>query len=113
MIEQVRDFTDIWLELWPEGIKSGGKYIKSDKAGVKAKMTAFRKKHNYGEDVIMKATLDYLNQQKNKGWAYTRCAIYFIEKKGEGSDLASHCEAFLRRWRQDKIEEEYTRTDDI
>lgn len=82
-----------WLELFPKGVKTGGKLIRSDLKGCMNKMRSFIKDYpQYSIREIFDATQQYLDKKEQDEWAYTRAAIYFIGKKGEGSDLASWCE---------------------
>lgn len=93
----VEEWIDNWLDLFPKGVKSGGKLLRSDRKSCLAKMKSFVKAYKYDKDTILGATLAYLSEREREGFTYTRCAVYFIGKKGEGSDLASWC---------DKIKEE-------
>ena len=91
------DWIDEWLELFPSGVKSGGKLIRSDKAACLKKMEAFVKINKYSKDLIMSATKDYLDDKERDNYMYTKCATYLIDKKGEGSELAALCEQYKPR----------------
>lgn len=90
---KVGQWIDSWLEIFPKGMKSGGKLVRSDRKGCLNKMTTFLKEYKFDKDLIMKATKQYVDEKLDSG-SYMRCAIYFIGKKGEGSDLAAACENF-------------------
>jgi len=86
----VEEWINDWRELWPSGVKSGGYYIKSNKEDLLNKMNKFVKKYKFTKEQIFEATKNYLTEQKNKGWAYTKLANYFIDKDNI-SILASYC----------------------
>jgi len=88
----VREWIEEWVDLFPRGVKSGGKLLRSPAKDCFPKMVLFIKKYGYDRDMIFYATREYLKEQSYKDFAYTRCAIYFIGKKDEGSDLAAWCE---------------------
>ena len=87
------DWIDEWLELFPKGMKTNGKLVRSDRKGCETKMQSFLKDYKYDKDFIIKVTKEYIEDKLENG-GYLRCAIYFIGKKGEGSDLAAACENF-------------------
>jgi hypothetical protein len=89
----VEGWFDMWMELWPSGVKSGGKLIKSDKKSCLIKMKKFVKDYpEYSREIIFKATWAYLEAQAAKDYAFTKCAVYWIHKQNEGSDLAAYCQ---------------------
>lgn len=79
-----------WIQLFPTGIKSGGYYIKSDKADCLKKMIKFLKTRKYTKDVIFQATKNYIAEKEKVNYAYIQQAHYFIEKDGV-STLATFC----------------------
>lgn len=90
--EEVGDWIQSWVELFPKGVKSGGKLLRSDKKSVLKKMEKFVKDYKFSKELIMRATESYLNEREKDGWMYTKCATYFIDKLGQGSELAAQCE---------------------
>jgi hypothetical protein len=91
---------DEWLDIFPRGVKSGGKLIRSDKAGCIRKMKVFLREYPYNKDVIMRATKAYIRHKAEHQFAYTTCAIYFIyrvENMGgaKSSDLAAWCDQII------------------
>lgn len=86
----VDEWINNWRELWPSGVKSGGYYVKSNKEDLLNKMNKFIKKYKFTKEQIFEATINYLNEQKSKGWGYTKLANYFIDKDNV-SILASYC----------------------
>ena len=93
--DKVDNWIDKWVRMFPSGVKSGGKLLRSDAKSCLIKMKQFLKDYPYDKDTIFKATLNYLADKKEENWQFTRCAIYFISKRGEGSDLAAECEKLI------------------
>jgi hypothetical protein len=92
------DWIEEWLDLFPRGVRSGGKLLRADSQSCLKKMEVFTKTYPaYTKDVIMEATRRYLEDRAAVNYEYTRCAVYFIyrlEKQGGEtiSDLASWCD---------------------
>jgi hypothetical protein len=84
-----------WLDLWPEGVKSMGYYVKSNVESVETKMEAFIHKHDYNKNVIMTATSKYIEEMRHKGWKGMQLAQYFIEKN-KSSTLETYCREVTR-----------------
>jgi hypothetical protein len=78
------------LDLWPEGIKSGGYYVKSDNHAVARKMKRFFKQYPYSKEDVFEVTKHYLQIKQNEGWKGIQLAHYFIDKEGL-SNLAMYC----------------------
>ena len=89
---EVDEWIDEWVELFPSGVKTGGKLLRSDRKSSLMKMKKFVRDYPYSKDLIFKATKSYLLDRERAGWQYTRASVYFIDKKGEGSDLAAWCD---------------------
>lgn len=75
-------------ELFPRGVRSGGKLVKSSTADIADKLRKFFKKHKYSQEQVLNATERYIQYYRQKDWAFMQAAIYFIEKDGV-SALAS------------------------
>ena len=86
------DWINEWVDLFPKGVKSGGKPIHSHPKDCYAKMYKFVKEYKYTKEQIFQATENYLEFKKRNNWEYTKCAVYFINKKDEPSLLAEWCE---------------------
>jgi hypothetical protein len=95
------EWIDEWCSLWPIGIKSQGKPIKSDTESCRKRMNDFLKTYKYDKETIFKATQDYISERETFNFEYTRKSIFFIGKKGEGSDLATWCDLVIN---EDKID---------
>jgi hypothetical protein len=78
-------------EMFPKGVKSGGKLVRSSSADIADKLRKFFKKHKYTQEQVLEATKRYLNEFRRKDWAYMQAAVYFIEKDGS-STLAAECD---------------------
>jgi hypothetical protein len=84
-----------WVNLFPRGVRTFGKLVRSDKETCKKKMKAFMLEYNYSRETIMEATKKYIEVKREQGWNGMRCAVYFIWKQDPGqsrvSDLADYC----------------------
>ena len=104
MIQETTDvesWIDEWIDIFPRGIKSGGRLVRGDRASCLRKMKVFLREYEFERDVILEATRKYMNAKAQDNYAYTRCAVYFIYRVDGGSrsekisDLASWCEDVL------------------
>jgi hypothetical protein len=102
--EEITDGIESWIEQWvdlfPRGIKSGGKLVRSDKKECARKMGFFIKEYNYDRETIIAATKAYIESKRQEGWTFMRCATYFIYRveestKSKTSDLAAWCDQVL------------------
>lgn len=92
--EKVSDWIEIWYELWPKGVKSGGYLVKSDPQACQKKMEKFCKAYpNYTKGIIISSTKKYLEEMKRKGFAYCKLAHFFIYKD-DVSTLEGLCAQF-------------------
>lgn len=91
---------DDWILLFPAGVKSGSRMVRSDRNDCLNKMVTFRSKHpQFTVEDIFHATDNYVKELAQKDYAFMKRAGYFIHKKDEGSELASRCEnlAFVEK----------------
>lgn len=84
LAEQIRD-------LFPKGVKSGGKLVRSSSADIAEKLRKFFKKHKYSQEQVLEATKRYVNSFRQKNFVFMQAAVYFIEKDGVSS-LAAECD---------------------
>jgi hypothetical protein len=96
---------DEWIELFPRGIRTFGKLVRSDKPSCLRKMKIFMHEYGYNKDTILKATKAYLDVKAQENYVATRCAVYFIYRvetsiKDKVSDLASWCDQVLHEEEQ-------------
>lgn len=89
------NWIDEWYNLWPNGVKSSGYYVKTDKYSCIKKLQKFRRKYPmYSKSIILEATSNYINRMGLVNYAFMRLAPYFIEKDGI-STLAGECEQII------------------
>lgn len=97
---------DEWFDLWPQGVRSGGYYVRTDRLGCLRKLKSFAKRYpEYSEEIILKATKAYLDNLRNEGYAYVKLAPNFIEKNGV-STLAGECQSLLDASHKSQINSE-------
>lgn len=93
----VEDWIDIWYNLFPRGVKSGGYLVRSDRNGCLTKMKKFIKANpDFTREIILKATSNYVDYMRMRNYGYMSLAHYFIYKDGM-SVLAGQCEAILEK----------------
>jgi len=88
---------DEWIEIFPKGVKSGGRLLRGDKPACIRKMRVFMIEYKYSKDEIIRATEAYIKSKAEENYAFTRCAVYFIyrvegARTEKTSDLAAWCE---------------------
>lgn len=88
---------DEWIDIFPRGIKSGGRLVRGDKISCLRKMRVFMKEYPYTKETILQATRNYIASKRDENFAYTRCAVYFIyrvetSRSDKISDLATWCD---------------------
>lgn len=90
-----KHWIDEWLSLWPSFILPGNYRVSGNRNEVINRMNKFIKENpNFNKDIIIKATENYLNRQRNQGWAYTKKNSKFI-KDTDGSILEGECLAII------------------
>jgi hypothetical protein len=99
-VSNEKSFIEIWYSIFPVGVKTGGYAVRSGLKVCEKKMSKFMKEYpQFTEDVIIKATHNYINRFKKDGWRFIQTADYFIYKqdstKTMKSSLAAECEAVL------------------
>jgi len=84
------------LEHFPKGIKTGGKPVRSSiNSDLIQKLRNFKKEYSYDDTVIIEAAKKYSEDRKKDNYNYMRVFKYFINKQGQGSDLADYCEMII------------------
>lgn len=88
---------DAWIDIFPRGIKSGGRLLRSDKPSCLRKMKVFMREYKYTKDEIFAGTHAYIRSKEQENFNYTRCAVYFIyrvegARADKTSDLATWCD---------------------
>jgi hypothetical protein len=101
--DEVEGWIDDWVDIFPKGVKSGGRLLRSDRVSCLRKMKIFLREYQYDKEVIMQATRNYIKSKEQDNYAYTRCAVYFIyrvdgnSRQDRISDLASWCDDVLNK----------------
>lgn len=98
--DSLEEWIDEWIDIFPRGLKSGGRLVRGDRISCLRKMKVFMKEYPYTKDTIIKATQKYIESKRAEGFQYTRCAVYFIyrvesSQKDKISDLAAWCDQVL------------------
>ena len=84
-----------WLALWPTHMLSGGYRVSGNTMECKKRMGRFlRNFPSFDKELIMQATKNYLENQEQQGWAYTKKNSKFIFDS-ETSVLEQECNALL------------------
>lgn len=95
----IDSWIDEWIDIFPRGVKSGGRLLRGDKVSCARKMRLFMKEYpTYDRDTILQATRNYITSKEQEGYTYTRCAVYFIyrvDRSDKVSDLASWCDQVI------------------
>jgi len=76
------------IEIYPQGVKSGGYTVRGSKVDVIDKLRKFFKKHKYTQEQVIQAIQKYVDRKREENWAYMQGLIFFIEKNGS-SNLAA------------------------
>jgi hypothetical protein len=93
--KDIRQLCKEYLELWPQGVKSGGYYVRSGFNSIFPKLQRFvRNNRSYTPETILKATRMYIEEKRKENWSYMTLAEYFIFKDGS-SRLEDYCQAIL------------------
>jgi hypothetical protein len=95
-----------WRDIFPEGVKSGGRPVRGTKSGCIGKMKAFINRTGYSKSDIFYATKAYLAERKKDGYKFVICADYFISKDGN-SVLEAYCEDMEGREFKDKTVDQW------
>lgn len=92
----LEEFCTYLNDLFPKGIKTGGKPVRSAIGiPVVKKLKQFEKDYKYSRETIVKATKAYVLDRKKSNYSYMKVFSYFINKVGEDSTLAAWCEQIL------------------
>jgi len=93
---EMEAFVYKYRELFPIGVKSGGRLVRGDKVGVFEKFKRFFVKYpEYTQEDILEATKVYIDTKRAVNWSMMVSADYLIEKDKQ-SQLASYCELIKR-----------------
>lgn len=94
--KEIQDFIEEWVLLYPENVKFNNYLLRSKAKDCVNKMIKLCKDNpHYTKELIFAATKKYLAEQKQRNWAYTKQATYFISKIGQPSLLAQYCDELI------------------
>lgn len=94
-MNQVENWLDEWLELWPSNIRWDGVKIRSKPSECIHKFKRLLKvRPELTKEIIFEATKRYLTERENNDWKFTRRAYFFIKKNDE-SMLEQFCDDIL------------------
>jgi len=93
--KDIRDLCEMYSQLWPKGVKSGGYYVRTGVSSLFKKMQKFVRNHpQYSFELILRATKKYIEEKRKENWYMIACSDNFIEKN-DSSRLEGYCEAVL------------------
>lgn len=80
---KVEEWINEYREIFPKGVKSGGRPVRGDKQGCIKKLTTYLKKNKkVTKEEVFDAAKSYVFEMKRKNYAFMVCADYFISKDG-------------------------------
>lgn len=100
-LKTCESWIDSWINLWPKGVKSGGRPVRASRATIIKKMNTLLLNKKYKIEDIIDCTTAYISEKEKSQWAYISCADYFIKKDG-----SSLLEALLEEFDRDSFEQE-------
>ena len=90
---------DKYITIFPKGKLPSGKPARVNKKNIEDAFKWFRKNYDYEWDVILQATLYYIETYEKTNFMYMRNSQYFIRKqntdKSWDSELANYCESII------------------
>lgn len=90
-LDSLSELASKLIEIYPQGVKSGGYPVRGSKVDVTDKLRKFFKKHKYTHEQVIAAVERYVERKRKDKWDYMQRLIYFIEKDGS-SNLAAECD---------------------
>ena len=105
-LDSLSELAERLINIYPQGVKSGGYPVRGSKVDVTDKLRKFFKKHKYTHEQVIQATQKYVDRKREESWAYMQRLVYFIEK-----DNSSNLAAEIDGMRGDTYgtEEDWTR----
>lgn len=84
-------FVQNFRNIFPKGVTTGGKYVRSSSKDCEKKLKQFIKEYEFENETILKATEKYVSRYQMQGYKFMKTASYFI-LKDKVSALADECE---------------------
>lgn len=106
-----KNWIEEWILLFPEKNQNGA--LRSDLVDVEPRIKTFMKKYKYPIDIIIPATKAYIRKESESSFKYIKRAMYFIDKRGEGSLLATWCKFVTEKKAKTGVIEDGSRTEII
>jgi hypothetical protein len=90
------EFLVKYIECFPDVILPSGKGARVKVKDIKLRMKEFLAENKQiSEEIVLNATKMYINKYSQNGYMYMRNSLFFIGKKGEGSDLEAYCREYI------------------
>lgn len=93
--EQIQEFR----QHWPKKRIPQGYYVTSTPENLEGAFRWFFKNYDYSWEIVMDATLRYLDEKQRDNWNYTMKSQFFIRKQQQDkswhSELANYCELII------------------
>lgn len=109
--QEDKEYIEKYRNLFPKGNLPSGHPARVPAKELEKKFIWFFSNYDYGWDVIIKATKEYINQYEPEGYKYMKTSTYFIYKSNPDktgvSTLASYCDMILDTSTDDGPKEVY------
>lgn len=93
-LDSLSELAERLINIYPQGVKSGGYPVRGSKVDVTDKLRKFFKKHKYTHEQVIQATQKYVDRKREESWAYMQRLVYFIEKDNS-SNLAAEIDGII------------------
>lgn len=98
--DDLSEFSEKYRILFPLGVRSGGRMVRSDPKGCLKKLKAFFIDFpNITKEDVIDATKAYIDLKRKSNYSMMVCADFFISKEGS-SQLFAYCEDIKLRGEQ-------------
>lgn len=91
----LHDIAEKIRDIFPKGVKSGGYSVRSNVKDLEDKLKKFNKDYKYSPEIVIEATIRYVNELKKQDYNFMLLSKYFIHKEGKGSTLAEYCDIII------------------
>lgn len=100
---EIKELLNKMVDMFPKGVMSGNKAVRSTvNLELITRMKKFKKEYSFTDEIILQATKRYVDECKKNGYSYMRQFKYFLNKQGQGSDLADMCQMIIDGDKQNK-----------
>jgi hypothetical protein len=88
-----------YLNIFPKFKLPSGKYARSNKKNLENNFRWFFKTYDFSWEIILKATIRYVDEYERGGYKYMKTSQYYIRKqnldKESDSELANYCDIII------------------